>query len=75
MHILPTEIRNVLEKLSHFTKNHMINIDFYENPHVTKLAKHNFLHEYGLIYEDLSNGKNNHKIKINEKQSIFHAQF
>jgi len=73
MHILPTEIKNVLEKLSHFTENHMVNLDYYGDSPTTKLAKHNFLHEYGLIYEGLSNVKNIHKIKINEKQSIFHA--
>jgi len=75
MHVTPTEIRNVLEKLSHLTKNHMINVDFYEDPYVTKLAKHNFCHKYSLIYEGLSNVKNIRKVKIHENQSIFHAQF
>ena len=75
MHIIPTEISTVLEKLMHFTENHLMNIDYYEDSLVTKLAKHNFCHDYESIYKNLPNLKNFHQVKINEKQSIFHAQF
>lgn len=75
MHIPPYEIESVLMKLSKFTNNHLINVDFYEEPLVTKLAKHNFCHDYNSLYKKLQNIKNINQIKINEKQSIFHAQF
>ena len=75
MHILPSDIQTVVEKLSKFTNSDMINIDFYQDKKTVELAKHNFLHQYDTIYKNISNIKSVSKTKINEKQCLFHASF
>ena len=80
LHILPSEIVEVMTKLVSFSKMHIINIDFYhETP--LKLAPHNFLHEYEKIYNKIplvSKVKRipivkNGLFKIDARQSIFHS--
>ena len=75
MHVPPEIISSTIEKISRFSNKHMINIDFYEDTPTTKLAKHNFLHQYVSIYNQLDKIQNVDRIKINEKQSLFHAHF
>lgn len=75
MHVPPEMISSAIEKISRFSNKHMINIDFYEDTSITKLAKHNFLHQYVSIYNQLENMQKVNRIKINEKQSLFHAYF
>ena len=71
MHIPPKEILSSMNKLKTFSKNHLINVDFYEDVPTTNLAKHNFNHRYLSLYEEMNPLKLNN-IKINEKQSLFH---
>lgn len=75
MHVPPEMIISAIENLSKFSNKHMINIDFYEDISITKLAKHNFLHQYGSIYNQLENIQKVNRIKINDKQSLFHTHF
>jgi len=75
MHVPPEIISSAVEKISRFSSKHMINIDFYEDTPTTNLAKHNFLHQYVSIYNKLEKIQKVDRIKINEKQSLFHAYF
>ena len=73
MHVPPELIVETIKKLNRFSKKYMINVDFYENPPKTKLAKHNFLHQYEAIYNQLEKPHAVSQIKIDERQSIFCA--
>jgi len=75
MHVPPALINSEIEKLSMFSKKYMVNVDFYEDLSNTKLAKHNFLHQYATIYNQLAKTNHVYRIKIDEHQSIFCAQF
>jgi hypothetical protein len=75
MHVPPELINLEVEKLSMFSNKYMINVDFYENPLVTKMAKHNFLHQYEDIYTQIDRTNEISVINIDKRQSIFCAHF
>jgi SAM-dependent methyltransferase len=83
MHVLPSEIEDVMRKLVGMSNEHVVNIDWYEEPPPTKAAPHNFIHQYEKIYVNLSQVINVYRIPImkkgswlksvDTKQSLFHA--
>jgi len=83
MHVLPYEIEDTIRKLVGMSNEHVINIDWYEEPPHTKAASHNFIHRYEKIYLNLSHVSSVNRIPIikkgswlksvDTKQSIFHA--
>jgi SAM-dependent methyltransferase len=83
MHVLPSEIEDVIRKLVGMSNVHVVNIDWYEEPPATKGASHNFIHQYEKIYVNLSQVSNVYRIPImkkgtwlksvDTKQSLFHA--
>jgi SAM-dependent methyltransferase len=83
MHVLPSEIEDVIRKLVSMSNEHVVNIDWYEEPPATKAASHNFIHQYEKIYVNLSPVSNVYRIPImkkgswlksvDTKQSLFHA--
>ena len=82
MHILPSEINDVIRKLVELSNNHIVNIDWYEERTPKKVAPHNFIHRYQEIYNDLTSIRKSNQIPIVKrglllktvvKQSIFHA--
>jgi SAM-dependent methyltransferase len=82
LHILPSEIKEVISKLVNWSDKHIVNIDWYEESTPKKVAPHNFMHEYERIYWDLPTVSQVVRIpivrkgllsKLDTKQSIFHA--
>jgi SAM-dependent methyltransferase len=82
LHILPSEIKEVISKLVNWSDKHVVNIDWYEESTPSKVAPHNFIHEYERIYRDLPAVSQVVRIpivrkgllsKLDTKQSIFHA--
>jgi trans-aconitate methyltransferase len=83
LHILPSEIKYVMQKMVNMSNRHVINIDWYEQHQDTKkAAAHNFIHEYEKAYKGIHLVKDVRRIpivkkgllaKIDVKQSIFHA--
>jgi ubiquinone/menaquinone biosynthesis C-methylase UbiE len=83
LHVLPVELDTVISKLASLSKNHVINIDYYEeNPPERRLAAHNFIHDYEAAYKGIPSVANVRRISIakkktfstlDTKQSIFHA--
>lgn len=82
LHVLPSEIKMVMEKMKQLSKLHIINIDWYEENLPEVVAEHNFVHSYEDIYKSMSGVKNVKRIPlikkgllstIDTKQSIFHA--
>jgi SAM-dependent methyltransferase len=82
LHILPSEINDVIVKLVGWARRHVVNIDWYEEVPPKRAASHNFIHEYERIYRDLPNISRVVRTpilrkglisRIDTKQSIFHA--
>ena len=82
LHILPSEIDQVVAKLVSFSKRHGINVDYYEEGAARQLAPHNFMHSYETIYKSLPNVESLRRIPVmiknksstlEAKQSLFHA--
>ena len=83
LHILPTEIDSIVNKLISMTKRHIINIDWYEDQPPKTQAPHNFIHQYEAIYKKYTESSTIIKripIKrkkllgiADTKQSIFHV--
>jgi ubiquinone/menaquinone biosynthesis C-methylase UbiE len=82
MHILPSEIEEVMRKLIDISNQHVVNIDWYEKKTPIKAAAHNFIYQYEKIYQDIPSVMQVNRIpivkkgllsKIDVKQSIFHA--
>lgn len=83
MHILPSEIEEVMRKLVTISKKHVVNIDWYEEQTPKKAAPHNFVHQYEKIYRSTSLVTDVYRIpivkkgswlkSIDTKQSLFHA--
>ena len=83
LHILPSEIEDVIRKLVSLSNKHIVNIDWYEEQIPKKAAPHNFIHNYEKIYKSIPLVKGIYKIpikkkrallfKLDVKQSIFHA--
>jgi SAM-dependent methyltransferase len=82
LHILPSEIKDVMARLEGWSKRNIVNIDWYEEMVPRKAAPHNFVHQYEEIYRQMPRVAHITRIpilktgmfsKINTKQSIFHA--
>ena len=84
LHILPTEIDSIVNKLISMTKRHIINIDWYEDQPPKTKAPHNFIHQYESIYKKYTEPSTRiERIPIKRKkkllgifdtkQSIFHV--
>lgn len=82
LHVLPSEIQQVVYQLTDMSSNHVINVDWYENEVPKKIAPHNFIHQYEQIYANIPTVKQVRRIpilkkgvlsKLDTKQSIFHA--
>jgi cyclopropane fatty-acyl-phospholipid synthase-like methyltransferase len=83
MHVLPSEIEDVMIKIVAMSDEHTINIDWYEKKTPRNAAPHNFIHQYEKIYRDMSSVSNVYRIPIvkrgswfrslDTKQSLFHA--
>ncbi|MGB6673986.1 MAG: class I SAM-dependent methyltransferase [Candidatus Nitrosopolaris sp.] len=83
MHILPSEISEVMSKLISMSSEHIVNIDWYEQPPPSKAAPHNFIHQYEKLYRNMPEVLNVYRIPImkkgswlksvDTKQCLFHA--
>ena len=82
LHVLPSEIEQVIHQLAEMSNKHMINVDWYEKEAPKKIAPHNFIHQYEEIYANIPSVKRVRRIpivkkgmlsKLDTKQSIFHA--
>ncbi|MGD1837077.1 MAG: class I SAM-dependent methyltransferase [Nitrososphaeraceae archaeon] len=85
LHVLPSEIEFVIEKIISLSKKHVINIDWYEElspSDYNKKASHNFIHDYESLYKKHSQSSKVTRIPIlskklfrtiNTKQSLFHV--
>lgn len=82
LHVLPSEIQQVIHQLTELSNKHIINVDWYEEELPKKIAPHNFIHRYEEIYANIPSVKRVHRIpivrrgmlsKLDTKQSIFHA--
>lgn len=80
LHVLPSEITDIIAKLVGLSSRHIINVDYYLEK-VTALAPHNFLHQYEKIYNAIPSIREVKRLPIRKqgilgfdtKQSIFHA--
>ena len=80
LHILPSEIKEIMTQLVNLSKMHIINIDYYQEK-IIRLAPHNFLHQYEKIYKEIPSVvqvrrlaiKKSGLFAVNTKQCIFHA--
>lgn len=68
LHIKPEEIGDVIKKLLTLSNRYLVHVDWYENNPPSKVASHNFMHNYPQIYQEL--GKDMHSIPI-RKKSLF----
>jgi SAM-dependent methyltransferase len=82
LHVLPSEIEQVVHLLTEMSNKHIINVDWYEEEVPKKIAPHNFIHRYEEIYAKIPSVKQVRRIpiikkgilsKLDTKQSIFHA--
>lgn len=82
MHILPSEIDSVIGNSVSLSNKHIINIDWFEEVLPQKIAPHNFIHPYELLYKEYSEVSSVQRIPIRRKkifgsidtrQSIFHV--
>ncbi len=82
LHILPSEIKEVIAKLVRWSRKNIVNIDWYEDIPPQKAAPHNFIHPYEKIYREIPHVsqvirtpivKKGLLSGIDTKQSIFHA--
>ena len=82
LHILPSEIKEVIGKLVRLSRKNIVNIDWYEDVPPQKAAPHNFIHPYEKIYGETPHVsrvirtpivKKGLLSGIDTKQSIFHA--
>ena len=84
MHVLPVDIKDVIQKLVKSSNKHVVNIDWYEKQKPKKAAPHNFIHPYEIIYKELPEVKHISRVpiakrdswlrNIETKQSLFHAE-
>jgi|SRR6188472_768856 len=83
LHVLPSEINEVISKLVNLSNKHIVNIDWYEEKTPKRVAPHNFIHNYEEIYKNIPSITHVNRIpiekkkgllfKLDVKQSIFHA--
>ena len=83
MHILASEIEEVIAKLVSMSNEHVVNIDWYEQQKPNRAAPHNFIHQYEKIYRNMPGILNVYRIPVmkkgswltlvDTKQCVFHA--
>ena len=82
LHVLPSEIEQVVSQLTSMSSRYIVNVDWYEEELPKKIAPHNFIHKYEEIYSNIPSVKRVRRIpivkkgllsKLDTKQSIFHA--
>jgi trans-aconitate methyltransferase len=83
MHILPSEIAEVMRKLISMSSEHVVSVDWYEQQPPSKAASHNFIHQYEKLYRNMPEVLNVYRIPImkkgswlksvDTKQCLFHA--
>jgi SAM-dependent methyltransferase len=83
LHVLPSDINEVISKLVDLSNKHIVNIDWYEEQTPKSVAPHNFIHNYEEIYKNIPSITRVNRIpiekkkgllfKLDVKQSIFHA--
>ena len=83
MHILPSEIADVMSKLISMSNEHIVNIDWYEHQPPRKAEPHNFIHQYEKLYRNMPEVSSVYRTPImkkgswlksvDTKQSLFHA--
>lgn len=82
LHVLPSEINQVVARLVSFSKRHIVNVDYYEEGATRQIAPHNFMHPYEAIYRGLPSVESIRRIPVvkkklfstlDAKQSVFHA--
>lgn len=80
MHVLPSEIGQVVAKLVGMSRHHVVNIDWYEEKPRAG-APHNFIHDYEAAYGNAPQVASIKRVLVakkglfglDAKQSIFHA--
>jgi SAM-dependent methyltransferase len=80
LHIIPSQIKEAMTKLVDLSNRDIINVDYYQEK-ITRLAPHNFLHQYEKIYHEIPTIREVRRIPIKKaglfgvdtKQSLFHA--
>jgi cyclopropane fatty-acyl-phospholipid synthase-like methyltransferase len=81
LHMLPSEITEIITKIAGLSSHHIINVDYYQEKEAS-LAPHNFLHQYEKIYNAIPSIRKVNRLPIRKggflgidtKQSIFHAE-
>ncbi len=69
MHILPSEIEEVIGKLVSMSNEHVVTIDWYEPQTPSKGKPHNFMHQFEMIYRNMPGISNVYRIPIMKKGS------
>lgn len=84
MHVLPSEIEQIIQKLVSLSTRYVCNIDWFEDKVPKKAESFNFIHQYEKIYNNIPSIKNVYRIpilkkkgflsKVDTKQSIFFSE-
>jgi trans-aconitate methyltransferase len=84
MHVLPSEIEQIIQKLVSFSAKYVCNIDWFEEKIPKNAESFNFIHQYEKIYNHISSIKKVYRIpilkkkgflsKVDVKQSIFFSE-
>jgi len=84
MHVLPSEIEQIIQKLVSLSTKYVCNIDWFEEKIPKNAESFNFIHQYENIYNNISSIKSVYRIpilkkkgflsKVDVKQSIFFAE-
>lgn len=77
MHIKPEEVLKAIQKLVSFSKKHIVNVDWYDEPKPKIHARHNFVHDYEKMYQAIKELNHINKVKINGMKpasTLFHVQ-
>jgi ubiquinone/menaquinone biosynthesis C-methylase UbiE len=70
LHVLPSEIDQAIAKLVSFSRQHVINVDYYEEGKVRQVAPHNFMHQYEKIYTSLPSIESVSSIPVVKKKAF-----
>lgn len=73
LHVLPSEIEKIMNKIVDMSNKHIINIDWYEGKTPKNTAPHNFIHQYETIYKSMPTVSNVYRIPIAKKESWFRS--
>jgi len=73
LHVLPSEIEKIMNKIVDMSNKHIINIDWYEGKTPKNAAPHNFIHQYETIYRSMPTVSNVYRIPIAKKESWFRS--